>query len=390
VAGHSGDVDVLAVALDGAYVCVHMVYVRGGRVIGNKHFHPRHQLLSDEAGLLSDFIAHFYLGEQGAQQIPADLIVSVGIEDADSLQQALSQCAGQRVRISHRVRGHRARWLEMALTNARLGLEGLINSRQQAQQRHLLLQQALGLDALPQRIECFDISHTSGESTTAACVVFDSNGPLKSDYRRFNISEVAAGDDYAAMEQALLRRFVPKALRQGRTEGEDQQAPMVLPRDELKIPDILLIDGGKGQLGRAAEVMAQCQLQDVLLMGIAKGISRRAGQETLLLVSWDGAGNHVFSELALPEVSPALHLLQQIRDEAHRFAITGHRQRRARSRRESPLEQIPGLGPKRRRALLTHFGGQQQLSRASEEEIARVSGISKKLAADVYAALHNE
>ena len=241
------------------------------------------------------------------------------------------------------------------------------------QQRFEQLRIALDLDAVPQRIECFDISHTSGESPVASCVVFDVNGPLKSEYRRFNIEGITGGDDYAAMEQSLRRRYT-------RVAKEAIEAV-----DGGKVPDILLIDGGKGQLAQARRVIDDCQLAGVQLIGIAKGISRRAGQETLFL----SPGDHM-KEIVLPTESVALHLLQQIRDEAHRFAITGHRQRRARTRNQSPLEQIPGLGPKRRRELLRHFGGQQEVQRASEEQLAKVTGISSKLAAEIYAWLHNE
>ncbi len=375
VAGQTGDADVLGVAMYAAYACVHIVFIRGGRVIGSKHFYPRDRLANTPAQLLTAFVAQYYIREDNAANIPAEIIVSTAPEDKATLLEALSHCAGRQIRLTATVRSHRARWLDMAVTNAAQGLQSLVNSRQQSQQRVAALQQALSLPALPQRIECFDISHTMGEKTVASCVVFDLNGPLKSDYRRFNITGVQAGDDYAAMEQALLRRYTPKT---------DSKADDV----GMKIPDILLIDGGKGQLGKAREVLAQCQLQDVLLLGIAKGVSRRAGQETLYLAGADTTST--MKEVVLPEVSPALHLLQQIRDEAHRFAITGHRQRRAKARKTSPLEQIPGLGPKRRRALLTYFGGQQALDRASEQQIAKVPGISRKLAADVYAALHNE
>lgn len=376
VAGKSGDADVLAAAVDSAYACVHIIYIRGGRVIGSKNFHPRDRLANSAADLMSAFIARYYVREGNAANIPPELIVSPAPRERAGLEAALSHCAERKVRLASSVRSHRARWLEMARTNAALGLQGLINSRQQSHRRIVALQEALDLPALPQRIECFDISHTMGEKTVASCVVFDVNGPLKSDYRRFNITGIREGDDYAAMEQALLRRYTPKNA--GSTGVGD-----------MKLPDILLIDGGKGQLNKAREVLEQCQLQDVLLLGIAKGVSRRAGQETLFLAG-TGEQSSAMTEIVLPEVSPALHLLQQIRDEAHRFAITGHRQQRGKARKTSPLEQIPGLGPKRRRALLTYFGGQQELDRASEQQLGKVPGISRRLAADIYAALHNE
>ena len=254
----------------------------------------------------------------------------------------------------------------MAGTNASEALQGFISNKQNIHQRFQQLQDMLKLDAIPNRIECFDISHTSGEGTVASCVVFDAGGAVKSDYRRFNIEDITPGDDYAAMSQALNLRFTR------------------LARGEAKIPDVLLIDGGKGQLSQAREVLEEFQLPEIQLLGIAKGISRRAGQETLFLLK---SGR--FKEISLVTESPALHLLQQVRDEAHRFAITGHRQRRSKKRKQSTLEQIPGLGPKRRKELLRYFGGRQEIVKASEAEIAKVTGISKKLAENIYAYLHN-
>jgi excinuclease ABC subunit C len=227
--------------------------------------------------------------------------------------------------------------------------------------RFVALQEALGLDDLPDRLECFDISHTMGEATVASCVVFDTDGPLKSDYRRFNIEDVAAGDDYAAMEQALRRRYT--RLKQG----------------EGRLPAVLVIDGGPGQLGRANAVLSDLQIEGVLVLGIAKGPDRRPGFERFFTAE---------GEVTFPPHGEAFHLLQHIRDEAHRFAITGHRQRRQKSRRRSELDDVPGVGPKRRRELLTHFGGLAALRGASVEEIAKVPGISRKLAEEVFGVLH--
>ncbi|MEX1197092.1 MAG: excinuclease ABC subunit UvrC [Pseudohongiellaceae bacterium] len=374
VAGTRGDADVLAAVMESGHACVHCVFIRSGRVIGSKNFFPTDRLATDASMLLPAFIAQYYIQEGNAGNVPAELLVSPPFDGRDALEPALARIAGRRVQIRTAVRSQRARWLEMARASAEQGLQGLVNDKRQVHQRFADLQEALSLNEAPQRIECFDISHTQGESTVASCVVFDVNGARKSDYRRYNIEDIAAGDDYAAMEQALRRRFRPPE------QGE---------REARTIPDILLIDGGKGQLGMARDVLQACQqeearLHDVLLIGIAKGISRKAGQETLFLAT----GEH-FREIALRETSPALHLLQQVRDEAHRFAITGHRARRAKTRNRSPLEDIPGLGPKRRQALLRYFGGQVGLRKASETQITRVTGISKKLAADIYAALHN-
>ncbi|MCB1669841.1 MAG: excinuclease ABC subunit UvrC, partial [Pseudomonadales bacterium] len=373
VANQGADADILAAAIQPPYCCVHVIYSRAGRIIGSKNFYPKNSLVEDEAQLLSDFIGQYYLRDPKsgrAMNIPAELIVSHMPEDKDQLAEALGYCADRKVKLAHQVRGHRARWLELATTNTRAALASYVSNRQNLQQRFQLLQDALKLPEPPERIECFDISHTGGEKTVASCVVFDVNGPVKADYRRFNIRDIAPGDDYAAMLQALDRRFA--RLAKGEEGGMG------------KVPDILLIDGGKGQLKQALEALEKYQLPGITLLGIAKGISRRAGQETLFLADREG----YLKELAMVTDSAALHLLQQVRDEAHRFAITGHRARREKARRQSSLEEIPGLGPKRRRELLRHFGGQQGIQRASEADLARVNGISRKLAATIYSHLH--
>lgn len=229
-------------------------------------------------------------------------------------------------------------------------------------QRFEALQAGLGLPEIPQRLECFDISHSSGEATVASCVVFDQNGPLKSDYRRFNIEGITPGDDYAAMAQALTRRYTR------------------LKKGEGKLPDVLFIDGGKGQLKQAEEMIEELQIEGVILVGVAKGPTRKAGMESLFLSGQP--------EIVLAPDNPGLHLIQHIRDESHRFAITAHRQRRGKKRQQSVLEEIEGVGPKRRRALLRHFGGSNRVESASAEDIARVEGISRKLADHIYATLH--
>ena len=389
ISGDGSDADVLAGVLQGAYACVHVICIRGGRIIGSRNFYPKDKLADTSSDLLTAFIAQYYLRDSANAVpglIPAEVIVSPVLKGGQSLQDALSMAAGKQIRLSGSVRGHRAKWLALAVANAEQALLSHVNNRQTMFQRFEQLQEALGLDALPQRIECFDISHTMGESTVGACVVFDHNGSLKSDYRRYNITDIQPGDDYAAMDQALTRRYskLSSQLQEHKTGDQAVNADNA----ELlagKVPDILVIDGGKGQLGQAIEVLKGCQLPEILLLGIAKGISRRAGQETLFI-----ATEHGIREIFIASHSPALHLLQQVRDEAHRFAITGHRQRRAKSRQQSPLEQIPGLGPTRRRDLLKYFGGQQEILRASESDLARAPGISKKLAAVVYEALHSE
>ncbi len=367
VSGEQGDVDVIAVSSQAGTVCVHIVFVRAGRVLGSKSYFPKYQIESRVEDVLSAFIGQFYLSQTDNHNIPKELIVNVALADKENLSAGLQHLAQRKVAISKRVRGHRLKWLTLATINAEQSLASYLANKQNMRKRFENLQDLLALEAMPQRIECFDISHTSGEATVASCVVFDSNGPLKSDYRRFNIKGIKAGDDYGAMQQALMRRYT--RLQSG----------------EGKLPDLLLIDGGKGQLSQAEKVMQECQVSGLQLMAIAKGISRKAGQETLFLSLPDDK----VKEVVVAEESAALHLLQHIRDEAHRFAITGHRQRRDNKRKQSLLEGIPGVGPKKRRELLRFFGGKQEIQRASLEALSKVPGISKKLAEEIYTAMHN-
>ncbi len=361
VAGERGDLDIVAVATRGGVACIQLFLVRQGHNLGNKTLYPRNTEGASEAELISAFIAQHYL----ERAVPAEILVSTMPPDRAVLEEALGRQAGRRVRIIDTPRGERARWLQMARTNAETAIAARLASASASEQRLEALQQALDLDEPPRRMECFDISHTGGEKTVASCVVFQDGAPLSSDYRRFNIKGIQAGDDYAAMRQALTRRYA--RIQSG--EGQ--------------MPDLLLIDGGKGQLGAAAEVLGDMGISDLLLLGVAKGPDRRPGMEALFLLGEE-------SPLILPANSPALHLVQHIRDEAHRFAITGHRQRRAKARRSSPLEEIPGIGAKRRQRLLKHFGGLQGLARAGVEDIASIEGISDKLAQAVYQAFHGE
>lgn len=362
--GGSGDVDVVAAIVNPGGACVHLISVRGGRVLGSKNFFPQVAIEEEGSEVLSAFLAQYYLGSH-ERELPSEVIVNVLHEDFPALIDALAESRQHDLTIAHRVRGTRARWQQMAVTNAEQALISRLANRQHLAARFAALAQALGLEQLPQRLECFDISHTSGEATVASCVVFGPEGPLKSDYRRYNIEGVTAGDDYAAMHQALTRRFSRAKAGEG------------------KLPDILLVDGGKGQLKMAQEVMQELQVPKLILLGVAKGVTRKPGLETLYL-------NDAAHEFTLPGDSPALHLIQQVRDEAHRFAITGHRARRGKARRTSTLEDVAGVGPARRRDLLKHFGGLHELSRASTDEIAKAPGISKKLAELIYAALHSE
>ncbi len=365
ISGQGGDLDVIAAAVAGGLGCVQVFFIRAGRNLGNKAYFPRNTEEADPAGLLSAFLPQYYLAAEGkgGHAIPDEILLNGAPQDLALLEQVLAQQAGRQVSIAHRVRGDRARWVKLAAANAAHALTARLNSRATMANRFDALCDVLDLDAPPTRMECFDISHTRGEATVASCVVFDSNGPLKSDYRRFNIEGITPGDDYAAMHQALLRRY--RRLKAG----------------EARLPDILFIDGGKGQVTQAEAVMQALQISTVRLIGVAKGASRRPGLETLCLSGQDRA-------IILPTDSPALHLIQQIRDEAHRFAITGHRQRRAKRRTTSVLEDIAGLGPKRRQQLLRQFGGLQEVARAGVEELTRLNGISRQLAQRIYDAFH--
>ncbi len=362
--GGTGDVDIVAAIVSPGGACVNLITVRGGRVLGSKNFFPQVAIEEGSSDVLLAFLEQYYLGS-AERELPGELIVNAVHEDFDTLLDALAELKGRELAISHRVRATRARWLQLAVTNAEQALGARLASRQQLSARFEALAEALALDEVPMRLECFDISHSSGEATVASCVVFGPEGPLKSDYRRYNIEGVTAGDDYAAMHQALTRRL--SKVKEG----------------DGKLPDILLVDGGKGQLNMAREVLEELAIPGLTLLGVAKGVTRKPGFETLYL-------NDPEHEFALPADSPALHLIQQIRDEAHRFAITGHRARRGKARRTSSLEDVAGVGPKRRRELLKHFGGLQELQRASVDEIAKAPGISKKLAEAIYATLHSE
>lgn len=359
----SGNVDVLGIASVGGSSCVHILFIRQGRILGSRSYFPDERLGLSTVELLSAFIPQFYLGSQ--REVPREILTSEPVDDVEVLQQALKEQSGREISVVHRLRGNRATWVTMAQQAAEQNLNSRTAAQQKLQNRFEALQEALELEQLPERLECFDISHSSGEATVASCVVFDTGGPVKSDYRRFNIENIQAGDDYAAMGQALKRRYTRLSSGEG------------------KFPNILLIDGGKGQVRQAVETLNELGVVGVQIIGVAKGTTRKAGFEVLHVVSTN-------RELVLAADSPALHLIQQVRDEAHRFAITGHRQRRDKKRRESPLEGIAGVGAARRRALLRHFGGLQEIRRASVDDLAGVEGISRKLAQDIYSTLHSE
>lgn len=362
VSGERGNLDVVALAMRGGQACVQVFFFREGRLLGNKVFYPR--LPGDEDGpdsVLMAFLSQYYLDRDP----PAEILINHSLSEAALITQVLSERSGHSVKLSLNPRGERARWLGMAVNNAEHALDAQLSSQAGMQRRLQALAEALDLDVPPARLECFDISHTLGESPVASCVVFDGEGPRKSDYRRYNIENITPGDDYAAMAQALRRRYSR------------------LKREEARLPEVAFIDGGKGQLQAAAEVLQELEIYAITLVGVAKGSDRRVGLEELHLL------DEPYPRM-LPGDSPALHLIQQIRDEAHRHAITGHRQRRGRSRKTSVLESIPGVGPKRRRQLLLQFGGLQQLSRAGVEDIARVESINRELAQRIYDAFHSE
>lgn len=362
VSGRSGDVDVVAIHAESGVASVQVFTVRNGNHLGNRNFFPN---LPDSdiaaAEILSSFLAQYYLNHD----VPSEILVGLIPADVDVLADMLTLKQGRKVVIRQPQRGERGKWVDMAQRNAEQAWQMQLASKAGMQQRLAALQEALGLETVPARMECFDISHTMGEATVASCVVFDMNGPLKAEYRRYNIEAIQAGDDYAAMHQALTRRFRRATVEDG------------------KLPDILFIDGGKGQVAQALDVLMTLQISGVEVIGVAKGEGRKPGLETLILEQGS-------ERLALPEHSKALHLIQQIRDEAHRFAITGHRARRQKARTQSPLEQITGLGPKRRQVLLKQFGGLRAIERASAEELAKVSGISAELARKIYDFFNGE
>ena len=346
-----GEADILAIAYQAGVTCVQIMHVRNGKMLGGKSYFP--DMLGGDLGqMLADFIANFYF--QVADEIPAELIVNVEVADCKELEQALQQHFGKKIQIKHKVRETRAEWQELAQMNVQHAIKGKLANHFELNERFHQLEQVVGRPI--DRIECFDISHTMGEDTVASCVVFDSGGIRKRDYRQFSIQDIQAGDDYAAMRQALTRRY-KKAM----------------------LPDLLLIDGGKGQLNMAMEVMQELGL-DAFMIGVSKGEGRKPGLETLHFT--DG------SKIQLPEDHKALHLIQQVRDEAHRFAITKHRAKRDKKRGTSILEVIPGLGPKRRRDLLTHFGGIQGVLKASEKELTLVPGLGEVMARTIYKVLH--
>lgn len=355
----SKDLDILGVASNGAIHCLAVMFIRNGAMIGSRNFFPRVSGESEHDKILNGFVAQYYLGRDA----PTEIVLGSEIEDGALLQAALSERMGRKVTLRNRVRGDRLRWLQLARTNAEQGLVLQVASNATIRRQFAALAEVLELEVPPERLECFDVSHTSGEATVASCVVFNGAGPVTSDYRRFNLTPAEAGDDYAAMAEALRRRY--SRVKKG----------------EVPMPDVLFVDGGKGQLAAAMAVLDELDLEWLRVVGVAKGRARKPGTEQLFLPGEK-------APMLLQSDSPALLLIQQIRDEAHRFAITGHRQRRAKARSTSRLESIPGLGPKKRRELLTQFGGLQGVTAAGIDDLIKVRGISRSLAESIYNNLH--
>jgi len=359
VSGGSANMDFIAVAQEQGKCCVQVVSYRNGRNLGQRSYFPAQAEHHDASEVLDAFLGQYYR----ERMAPPQLVLSHSVENHKVLEAALSAAAGRKVTMQSHPRGTRRKLLQLAVQNARQSLGLRLAGQASITGQFEALQDLLGLEELPHTIECFDISHTAGNQTVGACVVFDREGPVKSRYRRYNLKEIKPGDDYAAMHQVLRRRYA-------RIQAE-----------EARIPDLVLIDGGKGQLQQAIDVMTELGLQGILLVGIAKGSSRRPGFEEWVRPA-------PAPSLRPGPESPASHLVQQVRDEAHRFAITGHRGRRNKAATRSTLEDISGVGPRRRRQLLNHFGGMQGVARAGVEELTSVPGISGVLARQIFKALH--
>jgi excinuclease ABC subunit C len=362
VTDFNGDIDIIACELRQDFSCIQLFMIRNGTSLGNKPFFNRAKLDTDPASLIETFIMQHYSNHPA----PAEIIVSHDLENTELLTESLHLLSHSRVRIAHNVRGKRQRALESAIANAKQALESYLLSASLLSKRFQNLVEVLHLEGPPERIECFDISHTMGESTKASCVVFGNEGAIKNEYRRYNINDIQPGDDYAAMRQVLDRRY-----------SKRQNSPE-------QLPDLILIDGGKGQLGVAMDVLESLNIlnvkENLRVFGIAKGVERRAGYEEII--------DEEMTALNFPMDSPALLLIQQIRDEAHRFAITGHRQARAKTRRKSRLEEIPGIGIKKRQLLLNTFGGLQGVQAAGVEELMQIKGINRETAQAIYDTLH--
>ena len=360
VSTDKGDIDIISVIIDSGIACIQVFNIRNGVNFGHKTFFPEIDETINESALLSIFIGQYYM----SKKIPKEIILNKITKDKKILEFILSKKKSSKVSITNSVRGKRQQWIEIAEKNTLASLNARILSKKNMFNRFQALQDVLQTNIVPKKLVCFDISHTFGEETVASCVTFTTDGPEKKEYRKFNIKSTDKGDDYAAMKEALHRHF----LR--------------IKKGELEYPDICFIDGGVGQVNIALDVMKDLEISNVNIIGVSKGKARKAGDEKIIIESGK-------KKITLPNNSLALHLIQQIRDEAHRFAITGHRKRRDKSKFKSPLEEIPGLGPKRKQILLKHFGGLQGVQNAGEDEIKKIPGINKTLAEAIYYRFHN-
>ena len=361
------DVDVVAMVMSSGAVVISMLLIRKGRILGHKNYFPKMTLDLTEQDILESFISQYYVGQALTRDLPKEVVLSLNLDNSGLVEDAIYKTLERKIKFSHKVKQAKAQWQKMAMANAENTLKTHLLDKQHMFHRFEALSKLLGLQSKPKRMECFDISHSSGEKTVGSCVVFNEHGPLKSDYRYFNIDGIEPGDDYAAMRQTLERRY--RNLKEG---------------DE-KWPDLVIIDGGKGQLNLAMDVFDRLNLAQIKVLGVAKGATRKPGFETLLIPQSDKS----LKAIDCDSDNVGLHLIQQIRDEAHRFAITGHRARRDKSRKQSLLENIEGVGAKRRKALLQYFGSVSNIKTASVTEISKVSGISETLAEHIYLTLHS-
>lgn len=359
-----GDIDIIACVVNANQACIQLVFIRAGLNLGSRNYYPQYIEEQSEADLVKAFISQFYLNENKQQKIPTEILMSHNFDDAELMVDVISEKAGKKIKLKTNVRGNRAKWLEMAKENTEITLKQKVASNKSQHKRFKALQELLSFKEPIEHMECFDISHTQGEATVGSCVVFGTDGPVNSRYRLFNIENITKGDDYAAMSQVIRRRYTR------------------LVKENASLPDLIIIDGGKGQIGVAKKELYELQLTHIPILGVAKGASRKPGLENLILA----LGNKTVD---CDSSSPALHLIQHIRDESHRFAITAHRQRRKKTRGRSKLEDIEGIGNKRRQSLIKHFGGIQGIAKAGVDDIAMVPGINKSLAQKVYDVFHS-
>jgi excinuclease ABC subunit C len=364
ITSEGGDIDIVACAIDANQACIQIAFIRSGLNLGSRNFYPKQIEEQTEADLVEAFLSQFYLNESSRQKIPNEIFISHSFDEIELIENVISEKAGKKIKLKANVRGERLKWLTMAKENVELTIKQKLASNKSQHKRFEALQKLLSLKEPIEHMECFDISHTQGEATVGSCVVFGPDGPINSKYRQFNIVNITKGDDYAAMSQVIRRRYTR------------------MVKENASLPDLILIDGGKGQIGIAKKELYELQLTHIPILGVAKGPSRKPGLENLILALDN-------KTIDCDSSSPALHLIQHIRDEAHRFAITAHRQRRKKKRGRSKLEEIEGIGNKRRQNLIKHFGGIQGVAKAGVEDIAMVSGINKSLAKKIYDTFHN-